>query len=82
MEKRKLTKTKQESYSGKLSENEVADLLVKVKHANYIPNGIKARTKVTPYIFIIGNVTKSLISILEKDANVISFSVNKKLNQL
>lgn len=70
-----------EAYSGKTGKGP-ATLLVKVKAADYIPEGISIRTKISSHIFTTAEATPGIISKLEKDNNVVSFSVNRKISQI
>lgn len=82
MEKQKLTPTKREGYSGKLAENTTADALVKVKVPGYVPAGVRMRSRVSPIIFTVANITNAIVQLLEKDTNVVTFSINKKMHQI
>ncbi|MBO9565260.1 MAG: hypothetical protein J7621_20965 [Niastella sp.] len=82
MEKRKLTTTKRAGFSGNLGTGGAADALVKVKQPNYVPPGISVRSRVSPLIFTVGNVNDVIVQLLENDINVISFSLNKQMNQI
>lgn len=81
MEKSKLTNSKMEEYSGSLG-NGTADVLVKVNTANYVPSGLKPRTKVSPFIFTLSKVTNSVLQFLQKDKKVVSYSIDRKMNQI
>lgn len=76
MEKRKLSKSKVESYSGKSTGGNIFSLIVKVKQAGYMPPSISLRKKITAYM-ITANATQDGIKELETDKLVESFSVNK-----
>jgi hypothetical protein len=82
MKKQKLTATKRQGFSGALGTDGKADALVKVNVANYVPAGIKIRSRVSPIIFTVGGLNDDMVKVLETDNNVISFSLNKVMNQI
>ncbi|SFD64904.1 hypothetical protein SAMN05518672_102786 [Chitinophaga sp. CF118] len=70
--------------SGALSfqnENEITPVIINVKEANYIPNWLKVRNKITSFIFT-SEVKKGDLVKLEEDQRVVSISLSQRLNMI
>lgn len=81
MEKRNLTRSKISGAVSFLKDNEKTPVIINVKEANYVPNWLKVRNKITSFIFT-SEVEKNDLAKLEEDQQVISISLNQRLNMI
>ena len=59
----------------------VVEAIVKVKTAHYVPKNVKVRAQIDPYLFTCELPSANLLH-LEKDPNVVSFSISKNLHAI
>ncbi|PSL33024.1 hypothetical protein [Chitinophaga ginsengisoli] len=81
MEKRNLIRSKISGAVSFLNENEKTSAIINVKEADYIPNWLKVRNKITSFIFT-SEVKKDDLAKLEEDQRVVSISLNQQLNMI
>jgi hypothetical protein len=78
MEKVKLATSKITGYTGDADAKAIIPVIVNVNQADYIPEGVDVRQKITSYIFT-SNVKHSDLAILDKDKQVVSVAVSRPL---
>ena len=78
MEKRKITHSKIEGFSGIKNDHDNFSVIVKVNKPDYIPAHVKLRSKIDPYTFT-ADATGEALKQLEGDAAVASVSISHPL---
>lgn len=80
MEKRKLSKSKTTG-KGAAAVGPELSVMVHVRKANYVPEWISVRSKITDLIFT-ADINKADLNKLEEDEQVSSVSINERLDSL
>lgn len=80
MEKRKLSKSKTTGKGASAATPELS-VIVHVRKANYVPEWITLRSKITDLIFT-ADIKKGDLNKLEADEQVTSVSINERLNSV
>ena len=80
MEKRKLNKSKTTG-KGAVAVGPELSVIVYVRKANYVPEWISLRSKITDLIFT-ADINKADLNKLEADEQVSSVSINERLNTI
>ena len=78
MQKKKLAKSKLEGYSGEFKKDKKFSIIVRVSKADYMPDPLTLRTKISPFVFT-ADATAETIESLEKDKFVLSVSISDTL---
>lgn len=80
MEKRKLSKSKTTG-KGAVAVGPELSVIVHVRKANYVPEWVSLRSKITDLIFT-ADINKADLNKLEADEQVSSVSINERLDSL
>jgi len=59
--------------------SETVQAIIKVKDADYVPKGVKVRASISPHI-LTGDLKRGDLPALERDPQVESISISKRLN--
>ena len=81
MDKRKINKSKITGKEESGNANQELSVIVQVREPNYVPNWISLRKKITEIIFT-ASIHKADLSKLEADDQVVSVSINERLDPL
>ncbi|MVT08569.1 hypothetical protein [Chitinophaga tropicalis] len=81
MEKSKIISSKISGAINSQDKNTLMSVIINVKEANYVPDWLKIRNKITSFIFT-SEVKKADLIKLEKDQQIISVSLNQRLNMI
>lgn len=81
MEKRNLIRSKISGAVSFLKENGKTPVVINVKEADYIPGWLNVRNKITSFVFT-SEVEKDDLAKLEEDQQIVSISLNQRLNMI
>ena len=62
-------------------ENERMEVIVKVREPDYVPPGVIVRAQIAPVLFT-SEVPAKMLAKLERDPQVVSVSISKKLRMI
>ena len=81
MDKHKLSKSKVTGKAKKDDGDPMLSVIVNVREANYVPEWLSLRKRITTHIFT-SDIKKEDLSKLESDDQVVSVSINEPLKGL